>query len=119
MSATSTEAGASDQGTKSRGELALYLVTVELRGDGEPRIVGLVCEARSRSLAEQIAGDVHEDEPHVYLRSVRRLDELQIVHPLTWGRPTRADQRSRMSARPRTEPGPAAGAVAGRPPTRP
>jgi len=84
MSATSTEAGASDQGTKSRGELTPYLVTVELRGDGEPRIVGLVCEARSRSLAEQIAEDVNEDEPHVFVCSVRKLDELQIVHPLTW-----------------------------------
>jgi len=84
MSATSTEAGASDQRTMPRRELASYLVTVELGGGRERRTVGLVCEARSRELADQIASDVNEDEPHVYIRSVKKIGELRIVHPLTW-----------------------------------
>jgi hypothetical protein len=83
MSVTSTEARASEEGQGSAG-LAAYLVTVELRGDGEPRRVALVCEARSRSLAKQIAWDVNEDEPHVYILGVRRIGELQVIHPLAW-----------------------------------
>jgi hypothetical protein len=84
MSAISTEAGASGQDTRPSAELASYLVTVELRGNGEARTVGLVCEARSRRLAEQIACDIYEDERHVYVHSLKKISELQIVYPLTW-----------------------------------
>lgn len=65
-------------------ELAAYLVTVELKRSGRGRMIGVVCDAASREPAEQIAWDVNEDEPHVYIRSIRKLDELQIIHPLSW-----------------------------------
>jgi hypothetical protein len=44
----------------------------------------MTCEAHSREMAEQIAFDVNEDEPHLYIPSTRKIGDLQIVHPLAW-----------------------------------
>jgi hypothetical protein len=81
MSAIRTEGATRTEPSEG---LAPYLVTVELKRNGRRQIVGVVCDARSRELAEQIAWDVNEDEPHVYIRNIRKLDELQIINPLSW-----------------------------------
>lgn len=67
------------------GEQATFMVTVELAGGGKPRCrVATICRARNRDSAGRIALDVNEDEPHAYVVGVRKIAELQIVHPLAW-----------------------------------
>lgn len=64
---------------------ATFMVTVELAGSGKPRRrVATICRARNRDSASRIALDVNEDEPHAYVVGVRKIAELQIIHPLAW-----------------------------------
>jgi hypothetical protein len=66
-------------------DLETFMVTVELAGGGKPRRrVATVCRARDRDSAGRIALDVNEDEAHAYVLGVRKITELQIVHPLAW-----------------------------------
>ncbi len=60
-----------------------YLLTVRLRGDGEPRTVATICEADSRGQAEQIALDINDEAPRADILATRRIADLQIVHRLT------------------------------------
>lgn len=65
-------------------DLETFMVTVELAGGGKRRRVATVCRARDRDSAQRIALDVNEDEAHAYVLGVRKITELQIVHPLAW-----------------------------------
>jgi hypothetical protein len=66
-------------------DLPTFMVTVELASGGKPRRrVATICRARDRDSAGRIALDVNEDESHAYVVGVRRIAELQIVHPLAW-----------------------------------
>jgi len=67
------------------GDLPTFMVMVELAGGGKPRRrVATICRARDRDSAGRIALDVNEDEPHAHVVGVRKIAELQIVHPLAW-----------------------------------
>jgi hypothetical protein len=72
--------------TEGQDDSSTFLVTVELAGGGQPRRrVATICRARNRAQAEQIAADVNEDVPHVYILSVQIAD-LQVVYPLVCDR---------------------------------